>query len=183
MPKAKYRILRTCQHCRKDYLARSINSRYCSSKCSDAAYRQRQRDQRKNEVLLAKGKTIPSSQIYLTIAEAETLFYVSKKTLYRCIIKGTLSRFGNRIIRLRRQELASKFQLRATAVTTLKPVPKLYKLELDDCYTVGEISKKFGVSPSTVYTNIRKFSIPIRQIGKERHASNAHGNQHGIPCG
>jgi hypothetical protein len=43
---------------------------------------------------------------------------------------------------------------------------KLYRLEPKDCYTIGEIAGKFGISDSFVYKYIRKFSIPTRQIGK-----------------
>ena len=46
-----------------------------------------------------------------------------------------------------------------------KQTTKLYSLEPEDCYTIGEISKKFGISDSSVHKHIRKFSIPIRQIG------------------
>lgn len=42
---------------------------------------------------------------------------------------------------------------------------KLYSLEPKDCYTIGEISKKYKVNDSTVYAHIRKYSIPTRQIG------------------
>ncbi len=43
--------------------------------------------------------------------------------------------------------------------------PKLYNLEPEYCYTIGEITAKFGITEGTVYKHIRKFSIPIRQIG------------------
>lgn len=42
---------------------------------------------------------------------------------------------------------------------------KTYRFEPEDCYTIGEISKKFGINESTVYLHIRKYSIPTRQIG------------------
>ena len=33
---------------------------------------------------------------------------------------------------------------------------KTYRLEPEDCYTIGEIAKKFGIHDSTVYLHIRK---------------------------
>jgi excisionase family DNA binding protein len=36
----------------------------------------------------------------------------------------------------------------------------------EECYSIGEISEKYGVSLSTVDKTIRKNSIPKRQIGK-----------------
>jgi len=35
-----------------------------------------------------------------------------------------------------------------------------------ECYTIGEITEKFGVSPSTVSNAIRRNSIPKKQVGK-----------------
>ena len=47
-----------------------------------------------------------------------------------------------------------------------QPKKKLYSLEKEDCYSIGEIAKSFQISESTVYKHIRKYSIPTRQIGK-----------------
>ena len=46
-----------------------------------------------------------------------------------------------------------------------KPMPKLYNLEPENCYTVGEICKKYRINDSTVWSHVRKYSIPTRQIG------------------
>lgn len=45
-----------------------------------------------------------------------------------------------------------------------KPIP-LYRMEPEDCYTIGEVAKKFRMDDSTVYLHVRKYSIPTRQIG------------------
>ena len=55
--------------------------------------------------------------------------------------------------------------LRRKALAKSKPVAKLYSLEPKDCYTIGEIAKKFHLDDSTVYQHIRRYSIPTRQIG------------------
>lgn len=46
-----------------------------------------------------------------------------------------------------------------------KPMPKLYNLEPENCYTVGEICKKYHINDSSVWAHVRKYSIPSRQIG------------------
>mgnify|MGYP000873109942 CR=1 FL=1 len=51
-----------------------------------------------------------------------------------------------------------------------KEVKKLH-YNPSECYTIGEISCKFGVSDSSVYKHIRKFSILTRQIGNYVYAS------------
>jgi predicted DNA-binding transcriptional regulator AlpA len=48
--------------------------------------------------------------------------------------------------------------------------PTIIKQEISfdpaNCYTIGEISQKYGISLSTVDKTIRKNSIPKKQIGK-----------------
>lgn len=46
-----------------------------------------------------------------------------------------------------------------------KPLPKLYSLEPEDCYTINEVCKKYLINDSTVWAHVRKYSIPSRQIG------------------
>lgn len=38
-------------------------------------------------------------------------------------------------------------------------------LEPKDCYTIGEIAKKFHINDSSVFKHMRRHSIPTRQIG------------------
>jgi transposase len=44
--------------------------------------------------------------------------------------------------------------------------PVKLQYEPSECYTINEISEKYGVSLSTVSNTIRRNSIPKRQIGK-----------------
>ena len=66
------------------------------------------------------------------------------------------------------------FPLRQSPLDTKprKPVT-MYRMEPEDCYTIGEISKKFHLDDSTVYAHIRKYSIPTRQIGNYVYAHKA----------
>ena len=42
---------------------------------------------------------------------------------------------------------------------------KLYSLEPKDCYTIGEVCEKYHINDSSVWTHVRKYSIPSRKIG------------------
>ena len=112
-------------------------------------------------------KKIPESRDYITVPEAYALFGISKETLYRLIRKGSISSVnaGQRQIRVSKDELMKLYPLRKKALTKSKPVAKLYSLEPKDCYTIGEIAKKYHLDDSTVYLHIRKYSILTRQIG------------------
>ncbi len=128
MPAAKFEIVRKCKICGEPFKAKTIESWYCSPRCSKIAW---------------------------------------KRTLYRLIRKGVISsvNVGERQTRVSKEELLKLYPLRKKALAKPKPVAKLYSLEPKDCYTIGEISKKFHLEDSTVYLHIRKYSIPTRQIG------------------
>lgn len=70
-------------------------------------------------------------------------------------------------MRIDREAIEKMFSVQKnTSVKKESSEIRLYRFEPEDCYTIGEISGKFGISDSSVYKHIRKFSIPIRQIGK-----------------
>ena len=107
--------------------------------------------------------------MYLSVPEAIILFDIAKSTLYRLVRQGRIPaiNLGTRLVRIDRATIEKMFPIRKnTSGMKESTAVKLYRLELEDCYTIGEISKKFGISDSSVYKHIRKFSIPIRQIGK-----------------
>ena len=73
---------------------------------------------------------------------------------------------GERLTRFKRSELDLLFHYRRD----LKNAPvvkgkKLYSLEPEDCYTIGEICEKYQLDDSSVWAHVRKYSIPSRQIG------------------
>ena len=167
MPAAKFEIKRKCQVCGQEFIAKTIESWYCSKRCSNIAYKRRKDEEKRNQRLDEIVKSIPKHQDYIKVSEAYALFGISKDTLYRLIHKGTISHInlGTNQIRVSKEELLKLYPLRKKALAKPKPVAKLYSLEPKDCYTIGEISKKFHLDDSTVYQHIRRFSIPTRQIG------------------
>ena len=73
---------------------------------------------------------------------------------------------GKRLIRINRKDLESLLPTRKEIRKEKeKPMPKLYSLEPEDCYTISEICKKYRINDSTVWAHVRKYSIPSRQIG------------------
>ena len=168
MPSAKYEIKRMCECCGATFLAKTLDSRYCSKACSDKAYNQKRADDQKRKQMDEVIAQIPDGRDYVSVAEAEALFGVCKETIRRLIRKGEIPsiNIGVRLTRISRSALLERFPLREEPIDRSKPLPKRYSLEPEDCYTIGEISKKFGLNDSSVYAHIRKYSIPTRQIGK-----------------
>lgn len=115
---------------------------------------------------------IPEAREYISIAEAVVMFGISRDTIYRLVRNGKIPsiNLGERLTRISRVHIEHMFPVSTQpkpTVTITHPHPqKTYKFDSSDSYTIGEVSKVFGVSDSTVYKTIRRMSIPICQKGK-----------------
>ena len=170
MPASKYKLERKCERCGTTFLAKTIYSKYCSEACSKAAYREKIRESKKEEQRQELASKIPEERPYISIAEAVNLFGVSRDTIYRLIRSGRIPaiNLGERLTRVSRDHIESMFPVVETTIKE-KPTPKPannYKFDSSDSYTIGEVSKVYGISDSTVYKAIRRMSIPICQKGR-----------------
>lgn len=168
MAKAKYQIRRKCPICGTIFEIRTIDAVYCSHNCSAIAYNRKKAQEEKEKMYDMVAKDIPNIKDYLTAVEATALFCVERGTLYRDIrLKKIPSiNLDKRQLRLKRSDLEERYELRTKVrKAARKPIPKTYNLEPENCYTIGEISKKYRIHDSSVWAHIRKFSIPTRQIG------------------
>lgn len=168
MPGIALEIRRKCKVCEKVFLAKTLESQFCSKRCGDI-YRKRQRDAEKKEDRFSQIiLQIPDAREYISVKEAVAIFGVERDTIYRLIKKGRIPaiNLGTRLIRIKKAELEKLLPTRVKIKEeTSKPIPKLYSLEPEDCYTVSEICQKYHINDSTVWAHVRKYSIPSRQIG------------------
>ncbi|MBF1645715.1 MAG: helix-turn-helix domain-containing protein [Prevotella sp.] len=168
MPGIALEIRRKCKVCGKVFLVKKLDSQFCSKRCGDV-YRKRIKDANKREERLSEIILhIPDAREYISVKEAVAIFGVERDTIYRLIKKGKIPaiNLGTRLTRIKRDELEKLLPTRQEIKKeSEKPVPKLYSLEPEDCYTVGEICKKYHFNDSTVWSHVRKYSIPSRQIG------------------
>lgn len=167
MPAAKFLMTRTCEICGSSFTPKTITSKYCCKKCSDVAYKRKKDRQKKIDAMDAVVDAIPANRDYISISEAVAMFGIGKNTLYRLIRIGIIPsiNIGQRLTRISKSELLQMFPIRKSQVQESAPKTKLYSLESKDCYNIGEIAKKFHINESTVFSHIRKYSIPTRQIG------------------
>jgi excisionase family DNA binding protein len=172
---SKLKIPKICEHCGKPFEAKTVITRFCSNTCILAAKRKRQKqeleEERNKQLLKDNAATIAEIQTrpYISIAEAVVLFGISKNTIHRLVRAGKIPaiNLGQRLTRISRTHIEVMF----TAVALPEEKPKeqqavKLQYEPDECYTIGEVSEKFGVSLSTVSNIIRRNSIPKREIGK-----------------
>lgn len=167
MPGVKLEFKRKCIICGQTFTPKNITSRCCSNKCIKIASKRKKEEERKSEELSELIAQIPKARDYITVPEAVAMFGISRDSIYRLIRKGIIPsiNIGERLTRLSKTELSKMFPMRNTMTKEDKAKSKLYSLEPKDCYSIGEISKKYHIDDSTVYAHIRKYSIPTRQIG------------------
>ena len=139
-------------------------SKYCCPACSKRAYKKRQIAKEKEAIRQALIRRIPSSKGFLTVKEAMLIYGISKDVLYRMIRQGSIPsyNFGQRLTRLSRQYMDEHFKAKNRSKKRKK---ETLSFEPKDCYTIGEIAKKFHINDSSVFKHIRRHSIPTRQIG------------------
>ena len=142
MPSAKYEIRRKCEECGAVFIAKTLESHYCSKACTQKAYNKRKAENKKREQMDAILSTVPNGRDYISVAEAEAMFGISGKTIRRMIKSGKVSaiNLGERLTRVSKSALLSMVPLREFPIDHSKSLPKFY-------------------------AHIRKYSIPTRQIG------------------
>lgn len=116
------RVAKSCDYCSKEFIAKTIKTRYCSHSCNSKAYKAIKRDEKIKTVSNPTNPTFPTHppklQIntldysvlgmkeFLTIGEACMLLNISSVTIRRWIKDSTIktSRIGKKHI-IKRQEI------------------------------------------------------------------------------
>ena len=168
MPTIGFEIKRKCKVCGKVFFAKTLDSYYCSPKCSKVAWQRKKDAKDKNARLEAIARQIPNIREYISVKEAVAMFGVERNTLYRLIKSGRIPavNIGTRLIRIKRSDMENRFLTRPESIAEKeKPIPKLYSMEPEDCYTITQVCEKYHINDSSVWAHVRKYSIPSRQIG------------------
>lgn len=159
------KVQRICLYCGNEFTARTTVTKYCSDNCSKRAYKVRKRAEKieQSNTETQKIKLQPIEQLkakeFLTVKEVAQLLNCSVRSAYYYIENGTINavNLGQRITRVKRSEIDKLFQSNSRPQTK-ETEPKQYNIK--DCYTITEITDKYGVSESTVQQIIKRNSIP-----------------------
>ena len=73
MATSKFQIIRKCQVCGEEFMAKTIESWFCSPKCSKTAWKRKHDEEERNKLLDKVVKTIPKEQDYIKVTEAYAL--------------------------------------------------------------------------------------------------------------
>ena len=77
------KVKRICPICGIEFAPKTINSRYCSEKCSRKAYKRKVAEEKRQQELNAIAESVPDNRPYISVPEAIALYGVAKSTLYR----------------------------------------------------------------------------------------------------
>ena len=168
MPTIGFEIKRKCKVCGKVFVAKTLDSHYCSPKCGKVAWKRKKDAKDKSARLEAIARQIPDIREYISVKEAVAMFGVERNTLYRLIKSGRIPavNIGTCLIRIKRSDMENLFLTRPESIAEKeRPIPKLYSMEPEDCYTITQVCEKYHINDSSVWAHVRKYSIPSRQIG------------------
>lgn len=107
MPTIGFEIKRKCKVCGKVFVAKTLDSYYCSRKCSNVAWKRKRDEKLKNARLEAIAQLVPDIREYISVKEAVAMFGVERSTLYRLIKEGRVPaiNIGERLTRIKRSDM------------------------------------------------------------------------------
>jgi excisionase family DNA binding protein len=157
-------VQRICQHCNKEFTARTTTTMYCSRSCNSAAYKAKQRTVKveisNTETKLIKSKSIEElkAKEFLSVTQVSILIGCSRQNVYKLINAGKLK--ATNILEkktiIKRSDIDKLFEQPQTK--TPQPVKK--EIEISECYNLTEIQNKYGISQSGIYNLINKHNLP-----------------------
>ena len=178
MSTSKFRVLRTCEFCGKEFYAQKVTTRFCSRRCNELAYKQRRRQRQIIEaeaIVTQKPIEEVKKKEFLSLNDTAVLMGISKRCVYDLIHAGVLQAFRltSRLTIVRKTDIEKMFEGR---VYTKKVKPE--RKPITEFYTTTEIKEKFGVSESWVFKIGKEKNIPkILHHGKT-YRSKQHVEKH-----
>jgi excisionase family DNA binding protein len=165
------RITKLCQHCGKEFQAKTTVTKYCNLKCSGAAYKAAVRNH-KVETSNTQVKEVKEGPLkivnareFLTVRDAAHLLHSSRQTIYDMISAGRIKAVNIKLKKtlIPRSEIDKLFEL-----PEVRPVlpEKITPFKVIDHYHMGEIQLKFNISEKALYDIIKRNNIPKVQQGK-----------------
>ncbi len=160
------RIKRICEHCRKDFEAKTTVTRFCSKTCNSAALKGKHRQvkiERSNEKTLSiKSKNqdyieaLKDKDVF-TISDAALFLSVSRQTIYNWLNNGVIKgkRISNRKVLLLKKDVLTFLES-----STAYQKPKSNNKPITEFYTIKEVQEKYGIGNTYSFKIIKEHKIP-----------------------
>ena len=163
------RINKNCRHCGNEFVAKTTVTKYCGDVCAKRAYKARKKAEKiatvnkETEVIVSQPITSIQAKDFLSVQEVCQLFKVSRTTVWRLTKEGKVhsAKIGRKKF-ITRASIDALFNPEIIA----PPEPELEKLNINECWHIGEIERLYDLHSKTLYDIIRRFEIPTMQDGK-----------------
>jgi excisionase family DNA binding protein len=171
------RIIKICEHCGKEFEARKITTRTCSSNCANNYYKARKRAEKiKKTNLETHNRRIKpiedlKAKEYLTVKDLAILLNSSLRTIYRLVNDGTIKavKISTRKTLIKHSELDRLFQdkdkLKVSGQTAQGAMDSGKIFDVLNSYTIQEAVSKFVISEMELNKLVQDNNIPMIRIG------------------
>ena len=164
------KVQRICEYCGNEFTARTTVTKYCSGKCSKAAYKARKRDEKvkmsnteTKQIILQPIEQLKAKE-FLTVREVAQLLNCSIRSAYYYIESGIISsvNLGQRLTRVKRSEIDKLFEQSKQNNKEQEQI----QFTISDCYGISEVLAKFSISEKTLYEIVKRNNIPKIKLGR-----------------
>lgn len=174
------RIKRICEHCNKEFEAKTTVTRFCSKTCNSAALKKKYREanilKSDKETKASKG----TNQDFVELLQHKDVFTITDTALYLSVSRQTIYNWLNDgIIKGKRITNKKVLILKADILTFLDSKktykkPKSGNKTITDFYTIKEIQEKFNVGHTWVFKIIKEQRIPKTYFHGKTYVSKKH---------
>ncbi|RYG18338.1 MAG: DNA-binding protein [Chitinophagaceae bacterium] len=161
------RVNRICQYCQIVFEAKTTVTKYCSLTCGRKAYKANKVKLKvlASDIETKQIKAKPLEEIHLreilTVAQAASLLSSSTKAIYNLISSGRIEavNIAKRKTLILRSEIDMLFKPTEPRVD-LRPEKKTKQFKISDCYKIGEVQLRYGISEKALSNLINRKNIP-----------------------
>lgn len=169
------KVQRICQHCGKEFTAKTTVTQFCGDLCAKRAYKARLKNAKieaSNEETRSK-KNQPLEELkareFLSVTQVSKLIGCSRQNVYNLINSGKLT--ATNILEkktiVKRSDLDKLFDKARIPVSQphTEQEPKQSVFDISDCYTLSEVQTKYGISEKALHELIKRNSVPKMKKG------------------
>lgn len=165
-------IKKICEFCQKEFIAKTIKTRYCSHNCNRKHYKLVKKKGEIETIEKATKLNITSieevnKKDFLTVNETALILNMSKRTVYRLIQNRELNayNFSERKTLIRRKDIDYYFELNMNSSNLNKEKIK-QNITPENAYNINEIIEKYHISSSALYNILNRLNIEKKNYGK-----------------
>lgn len=163
------KVQRICQYCGKEFTAKTTVTKFCSHNCARRNHKLKKKNEKieksNEEVKKIKTRSIEElkAKEFLSVRDVATLIGCSRQAAYDMINSGRL--YAVNLMKkktiVRRKDLDKLFEPpEEIAMPEKQHDEKKKEFSPDECYTVKEAMRLFGISEFALNSIIRRNNIP-----------------------